>query len=85
MGYRETRLEQYTLLEQLAEGDDGTCVAKCGGLQKLDRMCFEMAAKGEAGCGLMKDKVLEQRLVVCLAMPPLAVAAQRRELMYFPW
>ena len=35
----------------------------CGGLQKLDRMCFEMAAKGEAGCDLMKDKVLEQRLV----------------------
>eukprot|EP00435_Cladocopium_sp_Y103_P040883 s974_g11.t1 len=35
----------------------------CGGLQKLDRMCFEMAAKGEAGCDLMKDKALEQRLV----------------------
>ena len=35
----------------------------CGGQTNLDRMCFEMAAKGEAGCTLMKDEVLKQKLV----------------------
>ena len=35
----------------------------CGGQTHLDRMCFEMAAKGEAGCTLMKDEVLKQKLV----------------------
>ena len=35
----------------------------CGGQKNLDRMCFEMAAKGESGCGLMKDAELKQKLV----------------------
>ena len=35
----------------------------CGGLQKLDKACFEMAIKGEQGCGLVKDESIRNKLI----------------------
>ena len=35
----------------------------CGGQQNFDRTCFEMAAKGEAGCKLVQNQELKDRLV----------------------
>ena len=35
----------------------------CGGQQNFDRTCFEMAAKGEAGCNLVQNQELKDGLV----------------------
>ena len=34
----------------------------CGSYEKLDKACFEMAAKGEAGCGLANNEDLKDKL-----------------------
>ena len=35
---------------------------RCGGLNKLEKVCFEMSIKGEAGCGLVKDEELKRSI-----------------------
>ena len=46
MGHRETRLEQYTLLEQLAEGDSGACFAKLRRATEAGSNVFRDGGKG---------------------------------------
>ena len=49
--------------ENLRKGSMEIILQHCGGLQSLDRMCFEMAAKGEEGCTLVKNETVKQQLV----------------------
>ena len=49
--------------ENLRKGSMEIILQQCGGLQSLDRMCFEMAAKGEEGCTLVKNEAVKQQLV----------------------
>ena len=49
--------------ENLRKGSMDIILRHCGGLQSLDRMCFEMAAKGEEGCILVKNETVKQQLV----------------------
>ena len=50
--WKRLRAESYNLVLQ-----------HCGGQQNFDRICFEMAAKGEEGCSLMKNEELTSQLV----------------------
>ena len=49
--------------ESLRKGSMEIILQQCGGIQNLDRMCFEMAAKGEEGCTLVKNEKVKQQLV----------------------
>ena len=49
--------------ESLRKGSMEIILQQCGGIQSLDRMCFEMAAKGEEGCTLVKNEKVKQQLV----------------------
>ena len=38
-------------------------VERCGGHKKLDKVCFDMAVKGESGCEMVKDEKLKHDLL----------------------
>lgn len=47
----------------LREDSYNLVLQHCGGQQNFDRICFEMAAKGEEGCKLVKNDALSSQLV----------------------
>ena len=49
--------------KKLREGSLRLVLESCGGWQKFDLECFQMAAKGEQGCNLVRDQVLQSKLV----------------------
>ncbi|CAL1153955.1 unnamed protein product [Cladocopium goreaui] len=49
--------------KKLREGSLRLVLESCGGWQKFDLECFQMAAKGEQGCNLVRDQGLQSKLV----------------------
>ena len=57
-----THLVTKRFLEKLEEKVVGTCWKILPQGVTLDRICFEMAVKGENGCALVKNEELKQQL-----------------------